>query len=304
MTQAIIATKSVSDLMSSIDEHVYNALKNSIYPGAADPSIAMVLAYCKAKNYDPLGKTCHIVPMQVKDAKTGNYEWRDVILPGISGYRIDAHRTGLYMGLSDPEFGPMISEKFGDKVVTYPEFCKITVKKMMSNGEIAEFSAKEYWKENYAKKGKDSNAPNAMWEKRSMGQLAKCAEAQALRKAFPEAVGNLPTFEEMEGKELKTVFEDKPLIESNSFIDNGQLSVLKDLMIGAESTEEGICDHLKIDCLESMLQKDFLEITRLLERKISKNKSKELPINKAIADAQLETIKKLINDPTFPKVEE
>ena len=39
-----------------------------------------------------------------------------------------------------------------------------------------------------------------MWKKRPFGQLEKCAEALALRKAFPEAVGAQPTAEEMEGR--------------------------------------------------------------------------------------------------------
>jgi hypothetical protein len=39
-----------------------------------------------------------------------------------------------------------------------------------------------------------------MWQKRPYGQLAKCAEAQALRKAFPEIISQHPTAEEMEGK--------------------------------------------------------------------------------------------------------
>ncbi|MDD0937104.1 recombinase RecT, partial [Xylella fastidiosa subsp. multiplex] len=37
-----------------------------------------------------------------------------------------------------------------------------------------------------------------MWQKRPFGQLEKCAEALALRKAFPEAVGAQPTAEEMD----------------------------------------------------------------------------------------------------------
>jgi hypothetical protein len=87
--------------------------------------------------------------------------------------------------------------------VTYPEYAKCTVKRALDNGVIAEFTAIEYWKENYAIKGgkEKSVAPNAMWSKRPRGQIAKCAQAQALRIAFPE-LGASPTAEEMEGKLL------------------------------------------------------------------------------------------------------
>jgi hypothetical protein len=72
---------------------------------------------------------------------------------------------------------------------------------LLQTGQIVEFTAKEFWKENYATKGgkEKSIAPNAMWTKRPYGQIAKCAEGQALRKAFPE-VGSHPTADEMEGK--------------------------------------------------------------------------------------------------------
>jgi hypothetical protein len=65
---------------------------------------------------------------------------------------------------------------------------------------LVNFTAREYWIENYATAGRDSKAPNSMWQKRPRGQLIKCAEAQALRKAWPE-LGAQPTAEEMEGKE-------------------------------------------------------------------------------------------------------
>ena len=44
-----------------------------------------------------------------------------------------------------------------------------------------------------------------MWQQRPYGQLGKCAEAAALRKAFPEEIGNDYTAEEMEGKVISEI---------------------------------------------------------------------------------------------------
>jgi phage recombination protein Bet len=174
-------------------------LQSSLYPGASVPSIKMVIGYCKAAGLDPMKKPVHIVPMW--DSKAG--QMRDVVMPGVGLYRTDAARTGNFAGQSEPEFGPMVTEKLGGVEVTYPEWAKVVVKKSMAGGYIAEFTAVEYWIENYAVKGgkEKSVAPNSMWMKRPRGQIAKCAAAQALRLAFPEG-GAQPTAEEMEGKSI------------------------------------------------------------------------------------------------------
>ncbi|MBN7138961.1 phage recombination protein Bet [Lysobacter enzymogenes] len=181
-------------------EAVRTALKSSLYPGASDSSVDLVLAYCRAAGLDPMQKPVHIVPMW--DGKTR--QMRDVVMPGIGLYRTNAARTGEYAGMSKPVFGPMVTESLGGRDVTFPEWCEVTAYRRLPSGHIAEFTAQEYWIENYAiKGGKDQDqSPNAMWSKRARGQLAKCAQAQALRMAFPEAVGAAPTAEEMEGKEV------------------------------------------------------------------------------------------------------
>lgn len=195
--------KSSSALAMSEDELI-KILQTSIYPGAAVPSIKMVIGYCKAGNLDPMQKPVHIVPMW--DSKAG--VMRDVIMPGVNLYRTQAARSGQFAGMSEPEFGKEIRKNLGGVDIEYPEFCKVTVKRLLPNGSIAEFTAVEYWMENYAVKGgkEKSIAPNAMWQKRPRGQIAKCASAQALRIAFPE-IASQNTAEEMEGKPLMNDIE-------------------------------------------------------------------------------------------------
>jgi phage recombination protein Bet len=184
--------------LSLPEDELIATLRGSLYAGVSDNMIKLVIGYCKAGNLDPMQKPVHVVPMNVKKAGTRDYEWRDVVMPGIGLYRTQAARTGEHVGTDEPEFGPLVELRIGDFVMQHPEWCKVTVYRM-KNGVKCAFTAKEYWIENYATAGKDSLMPNAMWKKRWRGQLAKCAEAQALRKGFPE-VGNQPTADEMEGK--------------------------------------------------------------------------------------------------------
>lgn len=200
MSNSLVVTNQVL-AERGVDVATWSALKNSIYPGAKDESVLMALDYCRARQLDPLMKPVHLVPMYIKDSKTGKGEMRDVVMPGVGLYRIQADRSGNYAGADEPEFGPDVTQVLSGVEVTFPQWCKYTVHKRMPSGEIVQFSAKEYWSENYATAGRDTSAPNAMWKKRPYGQIAKCAEAQALRKGWPE-IGQQPTAEEMEGKNL------------------------------------------------------------------------------------------------------
>lgn len=192
MSQQLVTAKN-SEIQ--IDDNTFLVLKQTLYKEAkSDASIHMVIGYCVGRNIDPLLKAVHIVPMWNKDKQANE----DVIMPGIGLYRIIAARSGQYAGMSEPVFGPPITEKVGSVTITYPEWCMVTVKKFIQ-GHIVEFPAKEYWIENYASVKKADPTPNYMWQKRKYGQLAKCAEAQALRKAFPE-VGHDYTYEELQGK--------------------------------------------------------------------------------------------------------
>lgn len=170
----------------------WSTLKNSLFPGAQDDSILMAIDYCKARKLDPMKKPCHIVPIYVKDARTGNGSMRDVIMPGIYEYRTTAQRTGQYMGRSRAEFGPVVS-CFG---ASAPEWCEVIVYRWhpASNTKI-EFPARVLFSESCGvnKEGK----ANQRWAKAPVQMLEKCAEAAALRAAFPDELGGEMTADEM-----------------------------------------------------------------------------------------------------------
>lgn len=181
------------------ERELLDVLRSSLYPGAGNDSLGLVISYCAAAKLDVMQKPVHIVPMWNSAAG----KMVDTIMPGIALYRITAARSGVLAGITEPEYGPDVTEAIGGVSVTFPQWCRVTVKRRLLTGELAEFTSREFWKENYATKGgkEKSPAPNAMWAKRPYAQIAKCAESQALRRAFPEMC-SAPTAEEMEGKSM------------------------------------------------------------------------------------------------------
>jgi len=211
-------------VMEMDEAELVSVLQTSLYPGAKLESIKMVLGYCKAAGLDPMQKPVHIVPMEVPTGKKDGKGWdikekRDVIMPGIGLYRTQAARNGQLAGISEPEFGPEVELTLGDSekqvTITVPQWCKVTVYRLIGGVPYA-FIGCERWLENYATQSRNNDAPNSMWKKRPFAQLAKCAEAQALRKAFPE-VGSQATAEEMEGKVLEGDFERDTPAAATSF---------------------------------------------------------------------------------------
>jgi len=221
------------------EDELMSVLRTSLYVGAQDSSIKMAVNYCKAAGLDIMQKPVHLVPMW--DSKTSTM--RDVVMAGIGLYRTQASRSGEMAGITEPEYGEDVTDKLGGVEITYPKWCKVTVKRTLPNGGVAEFVAVERWIENYAAKGgkEKSTAPNSMWAKRPYAQLAKCAEAQALRKAFPE-LGAMPTAEEMEGKEIDVTPQQTEKTEPQFLADDAFKSIAdkykKSVMDGKKTVDD------------------------------------------------------------------
>jgi phage recombination protein Bet len=262
------------------ETELMEVLRNSLYPGAPDNSIKLVLGYCKAAGLDPMIKPVHIVPMWNASAKT----MKDVIMPGIGLYRTQASRSGQLAGISEPEFGPEVTETLSGITVTYPKWCKITVKRRMIDGSIAEFPAVELWKENYAVKGgqEKSIAPNTMWQKRPFAQLNKCTESQALRKAFPE-FGSQQTADEMEGKAYNEK-EINPLP--------------KDIQI----REEAPSIDAVLDAIEEMDSKEAQNQCKALITVLTLETDRKIAIN--AYKRKVDQLKQAANDKVVPEVDQ
>lgn len=193
-----------------IDKGQWKVLVEAIFPAAktAD-AIVMALTYCKSRNLDPFKRPVHIVP--VWDSARGGYV--ESVWPSISELRTTASRTGEYAGCDVAEFGPLETFKFKGRVkrgnewkdvekeITFPTWCRITVHRIVKSAICKFVGPKVLWREAYATLGA-SDVPNDMWESRAEGQLEKCAEAAALRRAFPEEIGNELTAEEMSGRRI------------------------------------------------------------------------------------------------------
>lgn len=255
----------------NIDTAVWTTLQNSVFPGAKDESILLAVDYCKARKLDILKKPCHIVPMSVTDAKTGNKNWRDVIMPGIYEQRITAFRTGQMAGQDEPVFGDTITFRG----IEAPEWCRVTVYRFINNERCA-FSHTEYFSEACAttKDGK----PNSMWSKRPRGQLAKCAEAGALRKAFPDELGGVITADEVNEEPINQHSAATPdngttVIDTQSveLITPEQLEQMKSLIDVTKSNEHSLLAYAgNVESLEKITKSKAEEVIGMLLSKLNK----------------------------------
>jgi phage recombination protein Bet len=182
----------------NIAPEAWRALVDSVFPSAKSlEGIMLALSYCKARNLDVFKRPVNLVPIW-NSALNREIE---TVWPGIGELRTTAFRTGQYAGAESAVFGDPVTKTFegevgrGDRqrkvstTLTFPEWCQLTVLRIARSGAVHRFPGpKVYWLETYQSQGK-SGVPNEMWARRPYGQLEKCAEAAALRRAFPEEIG-------------------------------------------------------------------------------------------------------------------
>jgi len=155
-------------------------IKQTVAKGTTNDELALFLYTAKRTGLDPLMKQIHAIK---RWSKKDNREVMS-IQTGIDGLRLIADRTERYA--PGPE--PVIEEKEG-RIVKATAY----VKKWVST-EWHTIGATAYYEE-YVQT-KDGHAMG-LWAKMPRLMTAKCAEALALRKAFPAEMSGVYTFDEM-----------------------------------------------------------------------------------------------------------
>lgn len=120
---------------------------------------------------------------------------------GIDGYRSTAERmTGQYAGSDEATYEACECGDEGSPK-EHPSVARVVVHRILANGHIVNQTGVARWHELKPEHKKPQGAwdfLDAMWWRMPWNQLAKCAEANGLRKAFPRVLGGVYIAEEME----------------------------------------------------------------------------------------------------------
>jgi phage recombination protein Bet len=171
-----------NDVAALMEREKIDLIKSTVARGTTDEELRLFLYTAQRTGLDPLTKQIHAIKRWNKK------ENREVmtIQTGIDGYRVVAERTGKLAGSDDPIYDSETGK--------HPGKATVTVFKMI-DGQRCPFTASARWSE-YVQTFNDGN-PMGLWVKMPYLMLGKCAEALALRKAFPADLSGVYTFEEM-----------------------------------------------------------------------------------------------------------
>jgi len=160
---------------------------------APRPVVTQFLHLAEKTGLDPLARQIYCIPRLGRDG----IEWS--MQTGIDGFRVIAERSGKYAGQRAAEWltegGEWVTVFIKAKHGANPLAARVAVHRHDWDRELPAVGIAT-WDE-YVQT-KSNGEVTKMWKERGPGQLAKCAEALALRKAFPQDLSGLYTAEEMD----------------------------------------------------------------------------------------------------------
>lgn len=155
-------------------------IRTSFLNGASEQEAGVLLELARLRRLNPITRQIHFVRRW--DGQKRCEVWAAQV--GIDGFRAIAERTGLYDGQDEAEFE--YDAKGGLKLARVRVYRKDWSRPAVG---VAHYSE-------YVQLTKDGK-PTHMWGSKVHVMLGKCAEAIALRKAFPEDTSGLYAPEEL-----------------------------------------------------------------------------------------------------------
>lgn len=190
--ERIIESKEIApaDAFGQLNRPQIELIKRTVAKGASDDELRLFIQVCKGANLNPFLKQVFLVPRW--DSATGK-EVR-AIQVSIDGLRAIAEESGGYAGNEDAIFEgeSEVTYSDGKKTVKAPNSAKVTVYKLVE-GQRYPFTATARWGEYYP-----GPKMGFQWHIRPYLMLGKCAEALALRKAFPKLLSGMYAQEELD----------------------------------------------------------------------------------------------------------
>lgn len=194
--ERIIENRAIApqDAFGKMSKNQIELVKRTVAKGASDDELRLFIQVCKGANLNPFLKQVFLVP------RWDSNEGKEVraIQVSIDGFRAIAEESGGYAGNEDAVFtGDETLEieqgkEKTKKTIKYPLEAKVTVYKIVEGGRYA-FSATARWSEYYP-----GGRLGFQWHIRPYLMLGKCAEALALRKAFPKLLSGMYAQEELD----------------------------------------------------------------------------------------------------------
>jgi phage recombination protein Bet len=171
-------------------------MKKTVAKGVTDQEFDLFREVCRMRGLNPFANQIYAIK---RKTKKGDPDAQMTIQVGIDGFRLQAQRSREYEGQTKPEWcdanGRWHEVWLNSKAK--PIAARVGVyRKNFREALYAVVHFSEYAQE-YHDTFSNTYKLQGMWAKMPANQISKCAEAAALRKAFPEELSGFYVPEEM-----------------------------------------------------------------------------------------------------------
>lgn len=173
-----LASRDATFVITKLTPEQKELIRRTVAPDSTDDELMLFMHNCERIGVHPMDKLVHFTKRKVKDGPA-----KIALITSIDLFRSFANDSAEYDGQDEPEY------EYGDDKKK-PVLARVRVYKQ---GIERAFVGVARWSEYCPGPGLDF-----MWQKMPHAMLGKCAEALAIRKAFPRKLHELYIKEELE----------------------------------------------------------------------------------------------------------